>query len=184
MIKTAKLILTVVVIVLAVYGAMKLIYCYLLGPSQGEKAVEAVHPFVSGAVSAAGGKLRDSFMNIPDSQLESEGELLGKKLYPATKGILKGEIEAFSKDPDRKEITKKIFGFGKDLSRDLLTPLGEKIDDSTRNVLQDWGKTLEGVRKFREENKDLLNGLSAGLEALQKKFREAPLPAPPLHREH
>ena len=109
---------------------------------------------------------------------------MGKKLYPATKGILKGEIEAFSKDPDRKEITKKIFGFGKDLSRDLLIPLGEKIDDNSRNVLQDWGKTLEGVRKFREENKDLLNGLSAGLEALQKKFREAPLPAPPLQREH
>ena len=72
MIKTAKFILAVVVIVLAVYGAMKLISCYLLGPSQGEKAVEAVHPFVSGAVSAAGGKLRDSFMNIPDSQLESD----------------------------------------------------------------------------------------------------------------
>lgn len=180
--KVPKYVLAAVVIALAVYGAIKFVETHL-DFGHGAKAVETVHPFVKGAVSSTKNVVKDSLIETPDAQLEAEGELFGKKLYPASKGFVRGQWEAFSQDPDKKAIVKKILEAAADLSKDFTAPVTEKIQDSSQSVLQDWTKALQGVKKLRDDNKDLLEGISSGLESLQKKLLEPMQPSGPSRQE-
>lgn len=179
---TVKLLALGLITAFAIYGASTLV-SGLLDASHGSKAAAITHPFVSGALAKTSEKLWKNFQEIPDQKLQADGEALGRKMYPATKGIIKGHLDAFAQDPEKMEMLKQLIQTGKLVSADLLAPASEKLQDSTKDVFQELGKTLDGVRKFRYENRDLLEGLSAGLEALQKKIRETPLSAPPPPQE-
>lgn len=173
--KFGKLAALVVLLLLASYGLV-VIVVNRLDEKVGTQAVGSVEPFVSGIASAAGKKAKESLMATPDSQLEREGEELGRKLYPATKGFIKGQLESLAKDPERKDIGKKIFDTSRDLSKDVVSPIGEKLEEQSQAVLRDLDQTLQGIKKLRDENKDLIEGLASGLETVLKKLKQAPQP--------
>lgn len=164
----------------ALYGAVTFL-ARSLTAKQGEQAAEAVSPFVQGAASVAGEKAKEVLKNTPDDQLEKESELLSRKFYPIAKGALKGHLDAILKDTNRAEVPQKMYEAGKDLSEKVVQPFSKGLADGSTKVLEDLDKTLNGVRTFREQNKDLFDGLAQGLGALQKAAKEHPgmLPPPP-----
>ncbi len=170
--KVGRLVALVVLLLLASYGLVVIVVNNLDEPA-ATKTVESVQPFVSGIASAAGKKAKESLMATPDNQLEQEGEELGRKLYPATKGFIKGQLESLAQDPERKEMLKKIFDGSRELSKDVVTPLGSKLEEQSQAVLRDLDQTLQGVKKLRDDNKDLIQGLASGLEIVLKKLKEA-----------
>jgi len=172
-------ILAGLVIVLAVYGAVKLLSGSLT-KSQGERAAEVAQPFVQGAASAAVQKLKQSLENVPDAKLEQDSEWLAKKLYPITKGIIKGQVESFLQDPERNQLPEKMYQAGKEFSDKVLKPFSRGIVDSNQQALEDADKTLQAIRKFGDTNKDLLEAVKQGMEAFGKTFREDRLPRPGL----
>ncbi|MDQ1238290.1 MAG: hypothetical protein QG577_475 [Thermodesulfobacteriota bacterium] len=167
-----KVIVLVFLVLLASYGLM-VILVNQLDQHHGERAVETVHPFVSGAASAAGDRMREALMATPDDRLEKDGEVLGRKLYPAVKGFLKGQMDGFAADPERKELGKKVFDASKELSKDVATPLGEKLQEQSQVILKDLDQTLQGVKRLRDDNKDLIDGLTSGLEALRNRLKQS-----------
>jgi|GEM_PF-940389 len=178
--KLGKLAAFVVLLLFASYGLI-VIVVNNLDEQTGSKTVESVQPFVSGITSAAGKKAKESLMATSDSQLEQEGEELGRKLYPATKGFIKGQLESFGKDPERQDIGKKIFDASRELSKDVVSPLGDKLQEQSQAVIRDLNQTLQGVKKLRDDNKDLVEGLASGLETVLKKLKQAS--PPPTQKE-
>ncbi len=177
--RLGKLTALVILVLLASYGLV-LIVVNNLDERTATKTVETVQPFVSGVASAAGKKAKESLMATPDKQLEQEGEELGRKLYPATKGFIKGQLESFAQDPDRKQIGKKIFDATREISKDVVAPFGDKLEEQSQAVLRELDQTLQGVKKLRNDNKDLIEGLASGIETILKTLKQA---APPPHRE-
>lgn len=167
-----RLVVLAVLVLLASYGLMVILVNQLDG-GHGQKAAETVHPFVSGAVSATGDRVKEALMETPDDKLEKEGEVLGRKLYPAVKGFLKGQLDGFAADPDRKELGKKMFDASKEVSKDMVSPLGEKLQEQSQVILKDLDQTLQGVKKLRDDNKDLIDGLTSGLEALRNRLKQS-----------
>jgi hypothetical protein len=163
----------------ALYGAVTFV-ARSLTAKQGEQAAEAVAPFVQGAASVAGEKAKEVLKNTPDEQLEKESELLSKKLYPVAKGALKGHIDAILKDANRTEVPEKMYEAGKDLSEKVVKPFSKGLADGSTKVLGDLDKTLKDVRTFREQNKDIFDGVAKGLEALQKAAKDNAGLLPPL----
>jgi len=172
-------ILAGLVIVLAVYGAVKLL-SNSVTKSQGERAAEVAQPFVQGAASAAAQKLKQSLNEVPDAKLEQDSEWLAKKLYPITKGIIKGQVESFLQDPERNQLPEKMYQAGKEFSDKVLKPFSRGIVDSNQQTLEDADKTLQAIRKFGDTNKDLLDAVKQGMDAFGKTFREDRLPRPGL----
>jgi hypothetical protein len=171
-----KVIVLVFLVLLASYGLM-VILVNQLDQGHGQRAVETVHPFVSGAASAAGDRMKEALMATPDDRLEKDGEVLGRKLYPAVKGFLKGQMDGFAADPERKDLGKKLFDASKELSKDMASPLGEKLQEQSQVILRDLDQTLQGVKRLRDDNKDLIDGLTSGLEALRNRLKQsAPTP--------
>jgi hypothetical protein len=167
------------VIVLAVYGAVKLLSGFMT-KSQGERAAAVAQPFVQGAASAAAQKLKESLKDVPDAKLEQDSEWLAKKLYPITKGIIKGQVESFLQDPERNQLSEKMYQAGKEFSDKVLRPFTRGIVDSNQQTLEDADKTLQAIRKFSDTNKDVLDAVKQGLDAFSKTFREDRLPRPEL----
>jgi hypothetical protein len=167
------------VIVLAVYGAVKLLSGFMT-KSHGERAAEVAQPFVQGAASAAAQKLKESLKDVPDAKLEQDSEWLAKKLYPITKGIIKGQVESFLQDPERNQLSEKMYQAGKVFSDQVLRPFTRGIVDSNKQTLDDADKTLQAIRKFSDTNKDVLDAVKQGLDAFSKTFREDRLPRPEL----
>jgi hypothetical protein len=172
-------ILAGLVIVLAVYGAVKLLSGSVTR-SQGERAAEVAQPFVQGAASAAAQKLKQSLKDVPDAKLEQDSEWIAKKLYPITKGIIKGQVESFLQDPERNQLPEKMYQAGKEFSDKVLKPFSRGIVDSNQQTLEDADKTLQAIRKFGDTNKDLLDAVKQGMDAFGKTFREDRLPRPGL----
>jgi len=166
--RVLKYLFVVAVVVLAGYGAVKLVSDQL-DAYRGKKAEQVLHPFVRGAASAAREQFKQDLTNVPAARLEQEGEELGRKLYPFTKGFVKGQIEAFRADPNKAELQQRLRDAGKDISKDMVAPLSEGVAESSRTLFESLGKVLEGVKKFKEENKDVFDGMSSGMESLQKK---------------
>ncbi len=164
----------------ALYGIATLV-ARSLTAKDGERAAGAVTPFVQGAASVVGEKAKEALKNTPDAKLEKDSEEISKKLYPIAKGALKGNLEAIMKDANRAEVPEKMFQAGKDLSEKVVRPFTKGLAEGTGKVLTDVNKTLQGVRTFQENNKDLLDTVTKGLEALHKAAREHPglLPPPP-----
>jgi hypothetical protein len=175
--KFLSYVLAGLVIVLAIYGTVKLL-SGLLTESHGQGAAKVAEPFVQDATSAAAEKLKQSLKEIPDAKLEQDSEWLAKKLYPITKGIIKGQIDAFLQDPDRNELAAKMYQAGKEFSDKVLKPFGRGIVDSNQQTIEGADKTLEAIRKFSDTNKDLLNAVKQGLDAFSKTFQEDRLPRP------
>ncbi|MGO9570168.1 MAG: hypothetical protein ACLP5H_21775 [Desulfomonilaceae bacterium] len=165
------------VIILAFYGAAKLLSGFMT-KSQGSRAAEVAQPFVQGAASAAAEKLKQSLKEVPDAKLEQDSEWLAKKLYPITKGIIKGQVDSFLQDPNRNELSEKMYQAGKEFSDKVLRPFSRGIVDSNKQTLDDADKTLQAIRKFGDTNKDLLDAVTQGLDALGRNFRENPPPRP------
>lgn len=177
--KALKYLLVVVVILLALYGGWRLA-SDALDASHGKEAEEVLHPFVRGAASSARRQFKQDLANVPAERLEKEGEELGRKLYPFTKGFVKGQLDAFRADPNKAEFQQRFREAGKDISKDIVAPLSEGVAESSRTLFESLGKALEGVKKFKEDNKDVFDGISSGMESLQKKMKESPMPPPPL----
>lgn len=168
------------VIGFALYGAGTFV-ARSLTATDGERAAGAVAPFVQGAASVVGEKAKEALKKTPDAKLESDSELLSRKLYPIAKGALKGNLEAILKDTNRAEVPEKMYQTGKDLSEKVVRPLSKGLADGAGNVLQDVDKTLQGVQTFKENNKELITAITKGLEALHNAAKEHPglLPPPP-----
>jgi hypothetical protein len=169
--QAGKLIGWAIVLVLTVYGLFCLTSSFLT-ESHGESAANSISPFVAGMLSSVFNNIKTSLENTPDKKLEENGELIGRKLYPFLKGSLRGFIDSYLKDPQRSEIPNKLNEAGQAASKDVLSPLGEGISQGSRKILQDTGKALDEVRKFRDDNKDIIDSFTSGLKALQDKFRE------------
>jgi hypothetical protein len=170
-----------VILCLAVYGAVSLVLGRLDG-SFGRKAADVVRPVVRDAASAAGEQLKKTIKETPDEQLEKESEDISRKLYPIAKGALKGHLEAILKDANRGEVPKQMYQAGKDVSEKVVIPFGEGLAEGSSKAVESLDKSLQEVRKFQENNKDLLNSIAQGLESVRKGIRENPilLPPPPL----
>ena len=148
--------------------------------SHGERAAAVAQPFVQGAASAAAQKLKETLKDVPDAKLEQDSEWLAKKLYPITKGIIKGQVESFLQDPERNQLSEKMYQAGKVFSDQVLRPFTRGIVDSNQQTLEDADKTLQAIRKFSDTNKDVLDAVKQGLDAFSKTFREDRLPRPAL----
>lgn len=61
------------VVVLALYGAVKMLSAFMT-KSHGERAAQVAQPFVQGAASAAAEKLKQSLKEVPDAKLEQDSE--------------------------------------------------------------------------------------------------------------
>ena len=168
-----------VVVVLAMYGVYALLAAHLTA-SQGKEAVETASPFVQGAASAAGEKLKEALRNTPDEKLEKDSEELSGKLYPIAKGAIKGQLEAILKDANRGDVPEKMYQTGKDVSKNVVAPLSKGLAEGSHEVLKDLDKSFQEVREFKEKNKDLIDSIAAGLATLKKTVPELPpLPRPP-----
>ena len=166
-----------VVSVLAAYGAYALLSAHLTA-AQGRQVVES--PFVQGAASAAGEKLKEAIKNTPDKKLEKDSEELSEKLYPIGKGAIKGQLEAILKDANRKDVPEKMYETGKDVSGRVVAPLVKGLADGSNDVLKELDKTLQGIQTFREKNKDLIDSIASGIATLKKNHPSLPpLPVPP-----
>jgi hypothetical protein len=165
------------VILLALYGAVRLLSGFLT-VSPGERAGKVTEPFVQGAASAAAEKLKQSLKEIPDAKLEQDSEWLAKKLYPITKGIIKGQVESFLQDPERNQLPEKMYQAGKEFSDKVLKPFGRGIVDSNQQTIEGADKTFDAIRRFSDTNKDLLDAVKQGLDAFSRTFREDRLPRP------
>lgn len=169
-----------VIIGFALYGVATLI-ARSLTARDGERAAGAVSPFVQGAASVVGEKAKEALKKTPDAKLEKDSEDISRKLYPIAKGALKGHLEAILNDTNRADVPEKMYQAGKDVSEKVVRPFSKGLAEGTGKVLQDVDKTLQGVRSFQENNKDLLDAVTKGLEALHKAARENPglFPPPP-----
>ncbi len=176
--KAGKFIGWAVILVLTVYGLFCLTSSFLT-ESHGESAANAINPFVTGMLSSVFNNINTSLENTPDKKLEENGELLGRRLYPLLKGLLRGLIDSYFRDPQRSEIPNKLYEAGQAASKDALSPLGESVSQGSKKILEDTGKALEEVRKFRDENKDIIDSVTSGLKALQDKIRENTSPPIP-----
>lgn len=179
MIRVAKYVGIAVVIVLAAYGAVKLVVGSLT-ELQGRQAVETMHPFVRGAASAAGEQFKQSLQETPDEKLEKDAELLSKKLYPVVKGALLGQVDAFLEDPKRSELPEKMRQAGKRVGEQMVVPFTQGLTEGANPVTGQVDKTMDSLSKFRENHKELFDALSTGLSALGKTIKEGTVPRPPV----
>lgn len=174
--KAAAFILGIPIVLLAVYGAISLCSSLFLTKSQGEKAADAAHPFIQGALDRAGENFKETLRNTPDEKLEKDAEFFAKKMYPVGKGAIKGHMEALKEDVNRSEVPQKMYEAGKDITEKVLKPLSEGVLDGSGKVIKDVDKTLQNVRKFSEDNKDVFDAVTQGLSKLHEKLKELPPP--------
>ena len=167
--KPMKWALILVALALAGYGAFRLV-SDRLDYSDGKKAVETAHPFVKGASSAAGEKIKETLKNTPDAKLEEDSELLSRKLYPVVKGAVKGQLDAVLNDPNRSEVPEKMVQTGKELVENVVKPFAEGMAQGSSKVLEDVDKGLGEIRKFKEKNKDIFQDLQSGINALRQQL--------------
>ena len=147
MTRLLKFVCKALVVVLAIYGAVKLASGYL----EASTWSEAVSPFVRGAVSATKKEIRHELDTRSDQQMEKDGELLGRRLYPAEKGFLKGQLEAFKADPNKAELRKTVTEATHELSKEFVAPVTEGVAETSRKVFQDFGKVLQELQKALKE---------------------------------
>jgi hypothetical protein len=167
-----------VVVVFAVYGAVKLVSGFLT-EERGKRAAQTVNPFVKGVASVAAEDLKQSLSKTPDDQLERDAELYTKKFYPIAKGIFKGLAESVKNDPERAEIQQKAYQAGKDVSEHIVRPFSRGLFEGSEPAIGDLEKRVGEVRNFTEKNKDVLDALSSGLNFLQNTLKNMPAPPPP-----
>ena len=110
-----------IVLGLAAYGAVRLLSDSLTS-THGRKAVEVSGSFAEGVASAAKERVKESLKNTPDEALEEDAEFWTRKLYPITKGILKGQTRAIQEDPNRDEVPRLMYERGKDLAENVAKP--------------------------------------------------------------
>ena len=155
------------VILLAAYGAVRLVADLVIAPNKKEIA-ERTGSFAYQAASAAREKLKESLERTPPKELEKNAEEMARKMYPVTKGMIKGQIKSFMKDPDRDEIPKLMIQAGSEFSKQLFDPVTRGIVGGPPIVVEGLGKTMESVMKFGEKNRGLLESLSRELGKLRK----------------
>jgi hypothetical protein len=163
---------------LALYGAFMLISNHLT-QKQGQAAGEAVSPFVSGFIQSAGEQVRETLRTTSDEQIQQDAELYTKKFYPAFKGAVKGLSESLNNDPRREEITRQAYETGRQVGQLVVEPFSRGVTDGAGPVLHNLQNKAEEIRNFTEQNKDILNAVSGGLQFLQKALKNAPGPPHP-----
>lgn len=179
MIRVAKYLGITIVILLAAYGAVKLIVGSLT-ESEGRQAVEKMHPFIKGAASAAEEKIKQSLIETPNEELEKDAHLFSKKLYPVVKGALLGQIEAFVEDPKRSELPEKMREAGKQVGERVIVPFTQGVAQGTNPVAGQVDKTLESLTKLKETHKGLFDAIAEGVSALGKSIKEGTSQPPPV----
>lgn len=162
----------------ALYGAFALVSAHLT-QKQGQAAGAAVSPFVSGFIKTAGDQVRESLRTTSDEQIQQDAELYTKKFYPALKGAIKGLSESLNNDPRREEIATQANETGRQIGRFVVEPFSRGITEGAGPVLHNLQNKAEELRNFTEQNRDILNALTGGLQFLQKTFKNPPgLPHP------
>lgn len=177
--KAVKYILAVLVSVLAVYGAVTVVSGFFLTESRGRAAAKAAQPFVNGVTSAMKDQAKQRLAETPDAQLEKEAYEISRKMYPVVKGTLLGQVDAFSKDPNRDEISARVREAGKILSEQMVGPFAEGVAEGSGKVFRGLDQAAEGVRKFQDKNKDLVESLANTLGQLKQLFDRHPTPSQP-----
>lgn len=168
-----KWLIGIVVSILAMYGVFRIV-SDRLDYSDGKKTVESTHPFVQGAASAAGDKLKQTLKETPDEKLEEDSELLSRKLYPVVKGTVKGQLDAILNDPKRTELPEKMVQTGKEIAETVIKPLTEGMAQGSQKVLEDVDKGFEEIRRFQEKNKDIIQGFQSGIKAIKEQLEKPP----------
>ena len=164
-----------VVFVIAYSGAS-----FLTGSLTTPQVKDKNPPSLTDSVTSyAGKKLKQSLKDTPDESLEEGAEFATRKLYPIIKGILKGQFDAIISDTKRDEVPRKAYEAGKETSEKVVKPFAEGLAEGDSSALKELDKTVKDVRKFKEENKDVLDAVQQGLEELRKNLKELP-PLPPL----
>ncbi len=162
----------------ALYGIFVLVSNHLT-QKQGQVAGEAVSPFVSGFIKTAGDQVRETLRNTSDEQIQQDAELYTKKFYPAFKGAIKGLSESLNNDPRREEIATQAYETGHQVGQFVVEPFSRGVSDGAGPVLDNLQNKAEEIRNFTEQNKDILNAVSGGLQFLQKAFKNPPGPPHP-----
>ncbi|MFH1113937.1 MAG: hypothetical protein V1792_08450 [Pseudomonadota bacterium] len=178
--KALKYILAVLVGVLAVYGAVTVVSGFLFTESRGRAAAKTAQPFVNGMTSAMKDQAKQRLTETPDAKLEKEAYEISRKMYPVVKGTLLGQADAFAKDPNRDEISARVREAGKILSEQMVGPFAEGVAEGSGKVFRGLDQAAEGVRKFQDKNKDVVESLTNTLGQLKQLFdRPPPAPQPP-----
>ncbi len=145
-----------------------------------EKASEVVQPFVAGVAVEAGDKLKERIKNTPDEQLEKESEILSRKFYHIAKGAFKGHVSEIMDDVSMKDIAKDMYDLGKNASDNYVKPLTKGAMDGAVEALDEIDKAATRLRQFKDENQDLIDSFSSGVEGVYQKLpKKPPLPPPP-----
>jgi len=177
--KTAlKCIVLLLIIGVVIYAVFSFFFGKLT-ETQGRETVRDLRPFTSGAAKEAAIQTKKTLESIPDAKLEKETRELSRKLYPVNKGLILGQIDGYLADPNRDELLKKAREVGKAISQDVVGSISGQVSEGSQKAVSELDKTLEGVRKLKESNKDLFDSLSRGLGELQKVIQQLPrLPQP------
>lgn len=145
-----------------------------------EKASEVAQPFVAGVAIEAGDKLKERIKNTSDEQLEKESEILSRKFYHIAKGAFKGHMYEIIADVSVRDIAKDMYDLGKSASDSYVKPLTKGAVDGAVEALGEIDKAATTFRRFKEENQDLIDSLSSGVQGVYEKLPKNPPPLPPL----
>jgi hypothetical protein len=147
----------------------------------GKRVARVTNTLAAEAASAAGERLWQTIEQTPDEALQSNAEVMSRKIYPIAKGFLKGQVEAFREDKEREEIRRLMYEAGKEFSETVLKPFSRGVAAGSLGIPGGLEKTTKGSREQSEEKGSLLDTISKGLESLQKDLREKGVAIPPLH---
>jgi len=175
--RALKYVCAVLLIVLAVYGAIALA-ARLLTEAHGRDAGKALHPFVYGLMSTMGERFKKTLAETPDETLQKESEAISRKLYPIFKGALIGLVDAYTKDPNRDEVGKKMREAGRAVSEQIVSPFAEGVAEGSGKVVGKLDSTVEEIRRFNERHKDFFDSVSNTLRALKEMIDNKPPPLP------
>ena len=177
--KKALIVVAVVIVAcLALYGLVQLV-SLALTEEHGKKAVSLTTPFTRGVAQAVGEQLKDAISKAPAEQLEKDGELLGRKAYPMSKGLIRGQIKAMKEDPDREELARIMRELGKVFSEEVAKPFAKGIADGSTGIMDGLNKTVENFREFSQRHKNLFDALMNRVKALRKEIGENAPGIPP-----
>ncbi len=177
--KALKFTLAGLVGVLAIYGAVMIVSGLLLTESRGRSAAKAAQPFVNGMTSAMKDQAKQKLLETPDARLEKEAYEISRKMYPVVKGTVLGQLDAFVKDPNRHELPPRMREAGKALSEQVVGPFAKGVAEGSGKIFGGFDQAVEGVRKFQDKNKDLVESITNSIGQLKRFFEQNPRPRPP-----
>jgi hypothetical protein len=171
MMKFLKVTVFCVLLVLAAYGAVRL-GADVLTARQGEQVAEAASPFVQGAVSATGRQMKQVLTETPPEVKQKQGEELGRAMYPLTKGVMRGQMEAMMDDPQAGVISDVSFEAGKEFSKRVVKPFAQGVaTGSAGALLEDLGIGPDDIEALSKHKGALIDAFKKGIRNVEENLR-------------